>query len=842
MTDTAPTSARQRLLRAALLLTGLIIPQVILYGPSLAGTKILLPLDILRSGSFYLPADKQVMFRGEDGQLRPQNPFRPHNESLYDQILSYEIERRFVASEFRAGRIPLWTPYNYAGAPFVNWPKYSPFNLMYCMVPQPFSLAWIQLVKTLVAGIGAYLFFRHTLTLGFWPATVGAWCFPLTGHFALWQGYPQTYVTVWLPWILLVTDMAVRRPRGRAGPALAVVTALVTVSGQLDTAGHVLLASGIFAIYGLIREYRSHLIRKKIAVAATALIGGWGVGFLLSAPELLPLAEYSLSGSRLSDSGEIFNDRPPSGIRSIPRVVLPRVYGSLEKGWHRLPGHSEFESASAAYTGLLMTLLVAPFAWCSSRHRSVNICLLILALFALAWELNIPGFVHILRWPLFNLRPHNRFVCVASFAILTSAAIGLEALWSNHVKRSFWFAIPAALLLITGAFCAYRSVQLPEPIATELAVQLQSGITSRDIPDAAAVSQIQATYRSYMIVNSGLCLLGLAAGAGLWYRPRFQKRVVVLLVPLLCGELIWFGYGMNPQCDPQLDYPKIPLLERLAMLPHGRVLGIRCLPPKLNEIHGLHELRGYDGVDPARFVELLRRCGAPQSTSPDYAKTLNFVPLMHVSPDGELQLPAILNMLGVRYLIFPQPAPLGLTPVPALNDLTHEGSYLVVESKQALSRVFIPRSVEVLEKPRLILMRMSSPEFDPRETAYAEESVLVPADCRGSAEIIGETSMEVTVSVEMETEGLLVLADRWDRGWRAWSGDRELPIVRTNYVLRGVVVKPGDSTIVFRYEPQSFVWGVRLFLMATVILVCWSIAAVRAGTRNMNIAMNKLQV
>ncbi|MEO2014927.1 MAG: hypothetical protein ABGZ53_11205, partial [Fuerstiella sp.] len=515
-------------------MTGLIIPQVILYGPSLAGHRILLPVDILRSGSFYLPADELVMFRDENGQLRPQNPFRPHNESLYDQILSYEIERRFVASEFRAGRIPLWTPYNYAGAPFVNWPKYSPFNLIYCMVPSPYSLAWIQLAKTLVAGIGAYLFFRHALSLGFWPAAIAAWCFPLTGHFALWQGYPQTYVTVWLPWILLATDLAVRRPLSRAGPALAVVTALVTVGGQLDTAGHVLLASGIFAIYALVCEYRSHRMLKKIAVAAAALVGGWGVGFLLSAPELLPLAEYSLSGSRLSDTGEIFNDRPPSGIRSLPRVVLPRVYGSSQKGWHRFPGHSEFESASAAYTGLLLTLLIAPFAWCSSRHRSVNVCLLIMALFALAWELNIPGFVHVLRWPVFNLRPHNRFVCVASFAILTSAAIGLEVLWSNHVKRSFWFAIPAVLLLITGGFCAYRSVKLPEPIATELAVQLQSGITSPDIPDAEAVSQIQKTYSSYMIVNSGLCLMGLAAGAALWYRPRSQQRVVILLLPLLC--------------------------------------------------------------------------------------------------------------------------------------------------------------------------------------------------------------------------------------------------------------------------------------------------------------------
>ena len=30
------------------------------------------------------------------------------------------------------------------------------------------------------------------------------------------------------------------------------------------------------------------------------------------------------------------------------------------------------ESSAAAYAGVLATLLVAPLAWCSRRHRSIN--------------------------------------------------------------------------------------------------------------------------------------------------------------------------------------------------------------------------------------------------------------------------------------------------------------------------------------------------------------------------------------------------------------------------------------------------------------------------------------
>ena len=108
----------------------------------------------------------------------------------------------------RAGRLPLWIPDIYAGAPFVVWDKYSPFSLVYTLFPAPLTLAWLQLLKSVVAGLGAYAFFHRVLGVGFWPAAVGAWCYPLTGFFIYWQGYPQTFVTAWFPWLLLAESMS----------------------------------------------------------------------------------------------------------------------------------------------------------------------------------------------------------------------------------------------------------------------------------------------------------------------------------------------------------------------------------------------------------------------------------------------------------------------------------------------------------------------------------------------------------------------------------------------------------------------------------------------------------
>src|SRR5690242_12904097 len=89
-----------RLIRATILLLGLIVPQAVLIGPSLIGQQILLPLDLLGLPGVYLPAGQ---FRG------PLN-----SAPLYsDLVLQLEPNRLFAAREVRAGRLPLWNPYNY---------------------------------------------------------------------------------------------------------------------------------------------------------------------------------------------------------------------------------------------------------------------------------------------------------------------------------------------------------------------------------------------------------------------------------------------------------------------------------------------------------------------------------------------------------------------------------------------------------------------------------------------------------------------------------------------------------------------------------------------------------
>ncbi len=56
-------------------------------------------------------------------------------------------------------------------------------------------------------------------------------------------------------------------------------------------------------------------------------------------------------------------------------------------------------------------------------------------------------------------------------------------------------------------------------------------------------------------------------------------------------------------------------------------------------------------------------------------------------------------------------------------------------------------------------------------------------------------------------------------GWKAFIDGQEAPIVRVNYVLRGLAVPSGQHNIEFRFEPQGYLTGRSLTTVASIILV-----------------------
>jgi hypothetical protein len=781
-----------------IVLAGIVVGQAVLYGPALVGRKILLPLDILAEPMVYLPMTPEVA------------KIVPHNFIRSDLVFQWEPARQFAISEFHAGRLPQWMPYQYAGVPVV-WPKFSPFLLLECCTTSPVILAWTQLFAAVVAGFGVYFFCRRVLSVSFWAAAFPAWCYPLTGFFVFWQGYPTSGPVNWLPWLMLAVDRTVRQTSPWATAGLSVATGLALVSGAIDVAGQVLLISGLYALWCVLDAHGKQWFQRQARRSIGALTTGWLLGFLLAAPYLLPLLEYAHTGARMERRGAGAEDRPPVGLSALPQTVLPDMYGTTRSGSLRIAGDFQCESSAAAYTGLLATLLVAPLAWRSRRHRSFNVFCSLLIFFSLSWCLDVPGLVAFLRLPGLNMMSHNRLVIGMSFAILALTAVGLEELWQGRLRRQLWFWIPAAALACLGAWCFSCMGSLPELIAG----QIRSAADQGRINGIEGMHQVQNWFvRSYTLAGI-LCSLGVAGWLLLWFRSAWRQWAVSLLGVLLVCDLIWFAHDQSELCDPALYYPRVPVLEGIAKSDPGRVVGYGCLPAALAQTHKLQDVRGYDAIDPSRLMALMAMAADPHSRTPDFAMTQWFIPRMSFTPPDKIRLSPILDLLGVRYVILRGSPPAPVHPAFQGDD------YWALVNPAALPRAFVPGRVETVVDNHARLEKLASPQFNPREVAYVESPVDLRGDCHGEVKIIREIPTCVCLSVRMETPGLVILADLWDKDWRAYLNGKPVPILRANHALRGVVVPAGASTLEFRYEPASFVLGLWLAGTAAVVLLCW---------------------
>jgi hypothetical protein len=811
------------LLRVLVVLAGIVFGQAVLYGPSLTGSAILLPLDILAMPRYYLPPSP--------GSPSPA----PHNPILSDLVVNTEPGRIFLHEEIAAGRFPLWNPHQYAGMPN-SLAKFSPFVMLGACFESPKVLAWIELLAACIAGLGMYLFCRRVLLVSFWPAAFAAWCYPLTGFFVLWLGFGTGYPVVWLPWLLSAIHNALD-PDGRltdsggaggrltsagatggAVTGVALTTALVLVSGRLDIAAQVLLVSGLFAAGCFVFLHHREWLGRRALASALLVLAGWGLGFMLAAPDTLHTIEYAQTGARAASPAAGKEERPPVGLPALPQVVLPFMYGSTQKG--SFPDFPEGEgnlpeSPSAAYSGILATLLLAPLAFCSRKRRALGVLLALLAFFCLSWSLDVPGLVSVLRLPVLNMMSHNRLTFGAAFSIVALAAVGLEVLWKGEARRGWWFWIPAAILAALSIWSIGHAAISGEPVVARLQAAVSQGQPVNGIGSLEQVLEIQGWFARRHLVSGALCGLGAAFWLLLWFRKSHPSWVAPLTGLLFAADLLWFGQGQPAQSPVSLYYPRIPVLEEIARSPAGRMICYNCLPAGLTGTHGLRDIRGYDSVDPARLVELIQLAADPRSPQLSYALTQWLIPRMKAYLPDIVELSPVLDMLNVQYVVFQGDPPKNVSPS------MHGNGYWALVNRNALPRAFVPRRVEAVADDRARLDKLAAAEFDPRKVAYVESPVSLPAEIRGTARIVDETPVLITLSVRMETPGLVVLADLWDKGWKATIDGRPATIERTNHALRGVVVPAGESTVQLRYESASFILGLWLSVCAVVILASW---------------------
>ncbi|HEX8557448.1 MAG TPA: YfhO family protein [Pyrinomonadaceae bacterium] len=156
----------------------------------------------------------------------------------------------------------------------------------------------------------------------------------------------------------------------------------------------------------------------------------------------------------------------------------------------------------------------------------------------------------------------------------------------------------------------------------------------------------------------------------------------------------------------------------------------------------------------------------------------------------------------------------------------------VYENARALPRAWLaPEALSLEAEATLGVIRAGrlpdGSRWEPLRTALVEtgeESSSAPPSAAppgAGAEVTRYEPNRVDVKTKSGAPSVLVLAENYYPGWRAYLDGERVGMLRVNYGLRGVRVPAGEHEVRFLYRPASALAGLVVSLLAAAALLLW---------------------
>jgi hypothetical protein len=487
--------------------------------------------------------------------------------------------------------------------------------------------------------------------------------------------------------------------------------------------------------------------------------------------------------------------------KGFPPQFANQLYSSFPSYWGNQPGHS-----GPVYLGALICFLfVFAMLYVRSNHKWWLFAVTILAIL-MSWGKNLAGFNTFLFE---NLPYYNKFRAPAmiliipqlSFSFLAVLALQ-QALFGDDKKEYILQKLKQAGLVMAGIFVVallmYFGFDYTNDRDRYIQQQLSQMMTdqpnvAREIVQAAADSRKEIfasdLLRSLFFAGAAFLMLFLYAKN----KMKAQHALIALLV-LTALDILPVGkrYLSNDNFleSEENDAIFTPTQADLQILqdkdPSYRVFNLTqdVFNDAITSYHH-RSIGGYHAAKLSLYQDLIENQLAKQPMNMQ-----------------------VLNMLNTRYVIVPDSAG---QPIAQLN-------------QGALGSAWLVKSVRFVPNAAAEMKALS--DFNAAEEAVVQESfkASIPNmpvwDSAASIKLDKNDHDIVTYTFNAATPQFAVFSEvYYDRGWKAYIDGKEAPIVKTNYVLRGLSIPAGSHKIEFRFKPESYVMGTRITSISQILLV-----------------------
>ncbi|AXY73997.1 hypothetical protein D3H65_08375 [Paraflavitalea soli] len=174
------------------------------------------------------------------------------------------------------------------------------------------------------------------------------------------------------------------------------------------------------------------------------------------------------------------------------------------------------------------------------------------------------------------------------------------------------------------------------------------------------------------------------------------------------------------------------------------------------------------------------------------------------------------NMLNTKYIIVSNPQ--DRQPMAQLNP-------------DALGPCWLVKTIKYVNNADEEMSALDT--FNPKDTVVIDkrEKSKVPFapqfDSTASIRLIQNLNDDITYEFNAATNQFAVFSEiYYPAGWKAFIDGKETPIVKVNYLLRGLPVPAGKHAIRFHFEPEKYVIGNQVSLIAGIISILCIVAGV----------------